>query len=28
MAIDPETNRKRPLGRRDAMKAIAFGAAG
>jgi ABC-type glycerol-3-phosphate transport system substrate-binding protein len=28
MATDPETNRKLPLNRRDAMRAIAFGAAG
>jgi multiple sugar transport system substrate-binding protein len=28
MATDPETNQKLPLNRRDAMRAIAFGAAG
>ena len=28
MATDPETNQKLPLNRRDAMRVIAFGAAG
>src|SRR5215212_2694829 len=28
MATDPETNQKLPMNRRDAMRAIAFGAAG